>query len=99
MAPPGNNLARTIITSMLPQLVESNTCEPPYCPWRAYWEPLVVEALTLRARRESVDLDCQTAVIVEAMDLLDGTQRRIEAMDRAAEMKARKDAAQAERKR
>lgn len=93
MAPLGDNLGRTVLVSLLPMLAEANGSEPPYCPWRAYWEPLVVEALTLRARRESVDIDRQLAVVVEAMDLLDGTQRRIEAMDRAAEAKARKDAA------
>ena len=78
-----------IIRQVLPQMVLDGLDEPPYCPWRSYWEPLVVEALTLRARRDHVDLDAQPAIVVEALEVLEGTQHRLEAADRKQAAEAR----------
>jgi len=81
-----------IIRQVLPQMARDGLDEPPYCPWRSYWEPLVVEALTLRARREHVDLDAQPAIVVEALEVLEGTQHRLEAADRKQENANRESA-------
>lgn len=81
-----------IIKQVIPEMVREGMDEPPYCPWRSYWEPLVLEALTLRARRDYIDLDAQPAIVVEALSVLEGTQQRLEAKDRKAAADAREAA-------
>lgn len=89
----GNGLGRVVLETWLPVLSELTGDEPPYCPWRAYWEPIVVEALSLRGRLEHVDLDAQPAVVVAAMEHLASVQSRIENDDRKAAAKSREAAA------
>lgn len=69
---------------------------PTSCPWRAYADPVVAQALSLRARGKlgSVQLDEQPAVVVDAMMAIDGAQGHVEAMDARAE----RDRREAERR-
>lgn len=89
IAKPGG-LGRTVIKTMVPMLRDLVGEEPPYCPWRAFWEPIVVEAMRLRGRKASLDIGTQPAVLVQAMELIEATQNRIEIIDRKAEMARRK---------
>jgi hypothetical protein len=64
---------------------------PTSCPWRAYADPVVAQALSLRARGKlgAVQLDEQPAVVVDAMMAIEGAQGHVEAMDARAERERR----------
>lgn len=64
---------------------------PTSCPWRAYADPVVTQALSLRARAKlgAVQLDAQPAIVVEAMLEIDGSQNHVEAVDARAERERR----------
>ncbi len=66
--------------------------EPPTsCPWRAYGDPVVAQALVLRRHWQNgaVDVDQQFAVVLEAMLAIDGAQNHVEALDMRAERERR----------
>ena len=65
--------------------------EPTSCPWRAYGDPVVSAAMTLRRYVEAgvVQIDEQLAVVVEAMEACDAARSTIEAMDRRTERERR----------
>jgi hypothetical protein len=66
--------------------------EPPTsCPWRAYGDPVVAQALVLRRHwaNGAVDVDQQLAVVLEAMLAIDGAQNHVEALDMRAERERR----------
>jgi hypothetical protein len=66
--------------------------EPPTsCPWRAYGDPVVAQALVLRRHWQNgaVDVDQQLAVVLEAMLAIDGAQNHVEALDMRAERERR----------
>ena len=69
---------------------------PTSCPWRAYADPVVAQALSLRSRGKlgAVQLDAQPAIVVDAMLAIDGAQGHVEAMDARAE----RDRREAERR-
>ena len=69
---------------------------PTSCPWRAYADPVVAQALSLRSRGKLglVQIDEQPAVVVDAMMTIDGAQGHVEAMDARAE----RDRREAERR-
>lgn len=64
---------------------------PTSCPWRAYADPVVAQALSLRARGKigAVELDAQPAIVVEALLEIDGSQNHVEAVDARAERERR----------
>jgi len=65
--------------------------EPTSCPWRAYGDPVISAALTLRARVSAgvLDIDQQLAVVVDAHDALDAARCAVESIDRRAEREER----------
>lgn len=66
--------------------------EPPTsCPWRAYGDPVVAQALVLRRHwaNGAVDVDQQLAVVLEAMLAIDSAQNHVEALDMRAERERR----------
>ena len=66
--------------------------EPPTsCPWRAYGDPVVSQAMVLRRHwaNGAVDIDHQLAVVVDAMLAIDGAQSHVEALDARAERERR----------
>ncbi len=66
--------------------------EPPTsCPWRAYGDPVVAQALVLRRHWQNgaVDVDQQLAVVLEAMLAIDGAQNHVDALDMRAERERR----------
>jgi len=66
--------------------------EPPTsCPWRAYGDPVVAQALVLRRHWQNgaIDVDQQLAVVLEAMLAIDGAQNHVEALDMRAERERR----------
>jgi hypothetical protein len=66
--------------------------EPPTsCPWRAYGDPVVAQALVLRRHWQNgaVDVDQQLAVVLEAMLAIDSAQNHVEALDARAERERR----------
>lgn len=64
---------------------------PTSCPWRAYGDPVVSAAMTLRGRVDAgvVDVDQQLAVVVEAMDACASARASVEAFDRRTEREKR----------
>lgn len=64
---------------------------PTSCPWRAYGDPVVAQALVLRRHwaNGAVDVDQQLAVVLEAMLAIDGAQNHVEALDMRAERERR----------